>query len=527
MKKLSIFLSLLSVSLLNAQNISEALKYSLEDTHGTARFKALSGAMGAIGGDLSAMGINPAGSAIYSVGDFAFSFGNLAQKNGISFTNTHNKNKSSDFHFNQFGLASVHYLNEPKSNWKKISLAINYQKMNNFYGKDLFFTGFNSQQNLGNFFTHFAQGIEQQELMLDEYENRRKVFTNNLTDLYDRMGRGRKYNPYNIRNAFLGYNVGLILPESGKTEINQTMTPEEANAVLEETKYRSNVPNPHKIDFHNITQGQVSKFNFNIATQYGNDLYLGANLNSHRIDYKRITRHYEYYHADNSLNENPIRYAFFENEYRTEGKGISVQLGAIFKATKELRLGLSYQSPIWYSLQEQLTQRLETQTFNKQVYDTGVLPTAVYESYDYSTPSEVTASIAYIFGRKGFLSLDYSYKGNSYHFDDFEGLNEVVKNQIRPTSSLRLGGEYRFTQNFSVRAGYRYAQNPYKNQKNANDLNAYSLGFGYYLGGIYFNVSYDVTYQNTDFQLYESVYDSAKIKSRRNNLHFTIAFRMF
>src|SRR4051812_26928289 len=47
------------------QNPSEALRYSLLKPGGTARGLALSGAMGAVGADATAMTINPAGIAFY------------------------------------------------------------------------------------------------------------------------------------------------------------------------------------------------------------------------------------------------------------------------------------------------------------------------------------------------------------------------------------------------------------------------------------------------------------------------------
>ena len=42
-----------------------ALLFSGNDNNGSARFVAMSGAFGAVGGDISAMNINPAGIAVY------------------------------------------------------------------------------------------------------------------------------------------------------------------------------------------------------------------------------------------------------------------------------------------------------------------------------------------------------------------------------------------------------------------------------------------------------------------------------
>ena len=51
---------------IGAQGINEMINYSTSDLNGTARFKSMSGAFGALGGDLSAITINPAGSAIFN-----------------------------------------------------------------------------------------------------------------------------------------------------------------------------------------------------------------------------------------------------------------------------------------------------------------------------------------------------------------------------------------------------------------------------------------------------------------------------
>ena len=65
---ISIFTALLCFSNMESQEISvaDAYRYAIDNTTGTARFRALSGAMGALGGDLSAININPAGSAVFA-----------------------------------------------------------------------------------------------------------------------------------------------------------------------------------------------------------------------------------------------------------------------------------------------------------------------------------------------------------------------------------------------------------------------------------------------------------------------------
>ena len=61
---LFLFIGLLCLSL-NAQSLNDALRYSQTSLTGSARFNALSGAFGALGGELSAISINPAGSSVF------------------------------------------------------------------------------------------------------------------------------------------------------------------------------------------------------------------------------------------------------------------------------------------------------------------------------------------------------------------------------------------------------------------------------------------------------------------------------
>jgi hypothetical protein len=70
MKKILLYI-LLGFSLnAYAQDPDDVLKYSWFVPHGTPRSNALAGAMGSLGGDLSAAHINPAGLGFYKSSEF-------------------------------------------------------------------------------------------------------------------------------------------------------------------------------------------------------------------------------------------------------------------------------------------------------------------------------------------------------------------------------------------------------------------------------------------------------------------------
>ena len=66
---------LTTLSIVYSQNINDALNYADNSYQGTARFNSMSGAFGALGGDISSIAVNPAGSAILNNGSFSLSFG--------------------------------------------------------------------------------------------------------------------------------------------------------------------------------------------------------------------------------------------------------------------------------------------------------------------------------------------------------------------------------------------------------------------------------------------------------------------
>ena len=61
----------------NCQDINDAINYSFENQIGNSRFTSMSGAFGALGGNLSAISINPASSSVFEVSRFG---GSIALK---------------------------------------------------------------------------------------------------------------------------------------------------------------------------------------------------------------------------------------------------------------------------------------------------------------------------------------------------------------------------------------------------------------------------------------------------------------
>src|SRR5690606_40522853 len=99
---------------------------------GTARFRSMSGAFGALGGDMSAVSITPAGSAIFTNSHASASLSSLTINNDVNYFNGSNSTSESKFDLNQAGAAFVFENSNENGAWKKFVLSVAYDKTSNF-----------------------------------------------------------------------------------------------------------------------------------------------------------------------------------------------------------------------------------------------------------------------------------------------------------------------------------------------------------------------------------------------------------
>ncbi len=129
MKKILFSIALLGCNLtLLAQEITpaNAMQYAMDNLTGTARYRAMSGAFGALGGDLSALNSNPAGSAVFRFNQASGTLSSINTRNSSSYFGTRTIENEYALDLNQAGVVFVFANQNPDSDWKKFSLAINY-----------------------------------------------------------------------------------------------------------------------------------------------------------------------------------------------------------------------------------------------------------------------------------------------------------------------------------------------------------------------------------------------------------------
>ena len=110
-------MGLLFTAFILAQDITDAVRYSNNQIQGTARFRAMGGAFGALGGDMSSVTINPAGSAIFNASHASVSGSFFNTNNDVSYFGSLNSASNSNVDVNQLGAAFVFENLNGSSKW--------------------------------------------------------------------------------------------------------------------------------------------------------------------------------------------------------------------------------------------------------------------------------------------------------------------------------------------------------------------------------------------------------------------------
>jgi hypothetical protein len=509
-KLLLLFVGILSTGIIYAQDVTDAVRYTQDEIQGTARYRGLSGAFGALGGDMSAVSINPAGSAIFNNSHISLSLSNNNIKNDVQYFNGFNTSKESNIDLNQTGAAFVFYNRNSNSDWTKFAFSAAYDKVQN-YNNDWLAYGTNSTS----IDRYFLDITEKQAIPFGVLKLQPGEY---IEEAYADIGSSPAYG-YPVQQVFLGYWAGIIDPVNLDNSTNDDETNYFSNTAPADSYYQ---------EFYYASSGYNGKFSLNFATSYKDRLYLGINLNSHFINYDKFTSFYETNNDPDSLTKNIV----FENWLSTYGSGFSFQLGAIAKITNDLRLGLSYNSPTWYRIEEELIQGIDSNIADPDIgYISNIIN--IYPSYNLQTPGKFTGSLAYIFGEYGLISFDYSLKDYSNtKFKPtsdayFATQNNAINNQLTTASTYKIGGEIRLKQ-LSLRGGYRLEESPYKNGNTLGDLKGYSLGLGYSFGSFKLDMAFDQAKQTAEYRLYNNsgFPSSASLDSRFTNVTVTAAFNL-
>ena len=114
-----------------------AILFSQNDKNGSARFTAMSGAFGALGGDVSTMNINPAGIGVFNNSSFSGTFNSRSSEIAASYGDAAFNDRKTitanneNFNISHAGAVLV-FDSAYKSDWSKFALGFNYRITKDF-----------------------------------------------------------------------------------------------------------------------------------------------------------------------------------------------------------------------------------------------------------------------------------------------------------------------------------------------------------------------------------------------------------
>jgi len=489
----------------SAQSEFDALRYSQSDIIGTARYVSMSGAFGALGGDMSAINVNPAGIGVYRSSEFSLSPGFELDATKTNLDGTKATANKTNLLMNGFGYVGS-FRTYDESAISNFNFGISYNRLADF-NRNTRVKGTGRTTSLIKE-TSFMENW----LLADGSPN--------TTSFWDFM---------NMSNSGI-----KVLDETNTGYFSKVADNELSNSdmLMEES-------------------GGINSWNFTLGANYNHTLYVGLGIGIQSVKYDKYSSYIEDFTADKGIE--------LRNVLTTTGSGYNFSAGVIYRPVPELRVGLSYKSGTYYMLTDVFSASMASWGFTNPI--TGLPYTSNqtheggehYVDYMLKTPGLWTLSAAYQFGKRGLFSFDMDYKDNSsivvkdnlgYELDY---INVKIKDHFAGSLNFRVGGELRLTDNFSARLGAAYYLTPIAS--NLGDKYIYtsytrvdysipvstsfaSAGLGYPSGAFFTDIAVQEKWTNEHFFNYyddisiaasEPTY--ANLTSNRFNMVLTTGFK--
>ncbi len=542
MKKIFFSACLLSLFMAHAhaQETYENTKLIDNDLNGTARYVGMGGAMEALGADISVINSNPAGIGLFRRSSGSVSFGLVSQDGASSFKYGNKTNAS----FDQAGF--VYSMRDGRRTF--INFGFNYHKSKNF-----------------DYILNAASGLNGASQHKISYM--KALANENNLDKTSSGWRGKFSYTSQLDNLY--YNTLM-------------MTSSDGFFYNDASRY----------EFGRAETGYIGEYDFNTSVNVNDRVYLGITIGIHDVHY---TGHSLYSEALVNLNNQTAGDITVNDERRITGTGYNASFGIIFRPVdaSPFRIGLSVTTPTWYDLKTSNY----TYLINNTKADGGGKLQGDYpnyttgESYEFKlfTPWKFGVSLGHTVGNYLALGASYEYAdysrldtrvndgydvdywGDVYeHSSSDEPMNRHTRETLKAVSTLKIGAEAKVMPNLAVRAGYNYVSPMFKkegykdgnidsygsNYSSATDYtnweatNRYTVGVGYTLGKMSFDLAYQYAQTNGKFHPFADSYldytypgqdsngndvtmtesldnyaNAVKVSNKRNQLLLTLTYR--
>lgn len=536
-------LSLLIAASAGAQTMYDAANIASKDLNGTARFVGMGGAMGALGGDISTIGTNPAGIGIYRSNDIMTSFGFSGYGTESKFGGNQFNSNMTRGSFDNIGVVFSSKIGN-QTPLRYVNFGFNYKKAKSF----------NRNMEMGGNIGQNSQTFQM------------ATQANGITGWGD--------NPYTDSDigwlSILGFDSGLINDIMSQPDLDQAL---EGNPGLKYKKYLDKNDNQLKdiegnllyitpgsyrgmydnanTKFRSQERGGIDQYDFNLSFNLNDRIYLGATIGAYSVNYSKYSFYDEDYQNGEGYN--------IQSWNKIKGSGFDLKFGMILRPFEysPLRIGLALHTPTFYSLELATSARIESDVFN---IETGEVDHRNIDSYgelkdkdmvrefNLRTPWVYNLSLGYTVGKSLALGAEYEYQDYaSMRFNYPEGgemtyETSTVKKMLKGVHTLRLGAEYKVIPQFALRAGYNFSSTAFENDAykaldynsintdtdfaNAKSMSNYTLGIGYRGSFFYTDLAYKFTSYKSDFYAFDSI-DLAKtnVTNTRSQVLLTVGIR--
>lgn len=507
---------LFNCSFIMAQSEFDAQRMIQTDLNGTARYMSMAGAFGALGGDASAIKDNPAGLGIYRTSEMTATLNILMQNSNSNWNKIYGNDNLSNLGFNNFTYVKANptYRSQTEnsgllsSNW-----SFSFNRLKSF-DRNYTIKSENSPSSMTDYIASFTNGIKEADLQSGS-------------------------DPFNNTSipwiSILAYQGFLINPVTASTNWESLLAKREAV----------------KPTYNFAEQGSLDEYSIGWSGNFSNMLFLGATLNLKSLNYSATSTYGEAFASSYEMN--------LQNSISTTGSGFNLNLGLIVRPSDMFRFGLAFHSPSLYSMTDNYSSLLNynVKDLNKIVQNgTITSPNGSYNEFALQEPIQLNASAAILIGKKGLISAEYVYNNymggkllnKKFNAQSYITENDRMKTNINDVSTIKIGGEYKLNDNFSLRAGFAYmgaANNPTATKMMYlrtvrtdpeffinNNSKYFTAGFGYRESNWYIDFAYVNKNLNETFYPYDSsnLVDGykalpASVITTNNNFVFTVGLK--
>lgn len=429
MKKLILSIFIGATALFSAsaqtQTAYDALLASSSELNGTARFMAVGGALGALGGDATTIFYNPAGIGIYRSSELTISgnvhWDNTTMSNGYSSHPTYSTKTNVD-------LQNVAYVGtwvfEENKNLLNFNLGIAYNQSKKF-------------ARMGHYNGHQPHSYTQWvAAMTDDIPV--NSLSNSDVQWYDNTNPA--YNDESIPwSSIIGFDSYLTdLKYKHKDNVYTS---------LYDWSGRGSVGQYMRFEEY----GSANDFALSFAGNFNNLIYWGMTFECDYATYGKNTTLQESF-ADGSVYT-------LHNTYGFESVGFTYKIGLIVKPTSWLRIGGAFHTPTVYAIDDFSSSNCDFDVYdisgNRQRGFTQT-PSSVGTTH-LTGPLKAIGSLGFVLGRFGFIGIDYEYENSAAINGNNDDIKSLYSYDLKDRHTLRAGIEIKPTEGLSLRVGGGYS----------------------------------------------------------------------